>query len=120
MKLIETTINFFSFLGTFRLRPHRSPRMVVPFVGAQRQRTERRDGDPCDTRQRRWGWWWWVGKIAKRDLFRCRVRQSVLMIHVGGTRCVTSRTGNIVNIHARITWTVEVIRTCIFLFFFDV
>jgi len=115
MKLIETTINFFlSFLGMFRLRPHRSPRMVVPFVGAQRQRTERRDGDPCGTRQR----WWWggVGKIAKRDLFRCRVRQSVLMIHLGGARCVTSRTDNIVNIQARITLTVEFIPACIVIF----
>ena len=116
MHLFETTINFFSFLGMFRLRPHHSPRMVVPFVGAQRQRTERCDGDPCDTRQRRWWGWWWVGKIAKRDLFRCWVRQSVLMIHVGGTRCVTSRTGNIVNIQARITLTVECIRACIVIF----
>jgi hypothetical protein len=40
----------------------------------------------------------------------------VFMIHVGGTRGVPSRTGNIMNIHARITLTVEFIRTCIFLF----
>ena len=42
--------------------------------------------------------------------------KSVFIVHVGGTRCVTSCTGNIVNIHARITLTVEVIRTCIFTF----
>ena len=43
-----------------------------------------------------------------------RVRECI--IHVGGTRCVTSSTGNIMNIHARIMLTVEVIRTCFFLF----
>jgi hypothetical protein len=42
------------------------------------------------------------------------------MIHVGGTRCVTSSTDKIMNIHARITLTVEFIRGYIFLFFFDV
>ena len=40
-------------------------------------------------------------------------------IHVGGSRCVTSSTGNNMKIHARITLTVEFIRTgiCIFLFY---
>ena len=37
------------------------------------------------------------------------------LVHVGGTRCVTSSTGNIMKIRARITLTVEFIRTCIFL-----
>ena len=46
--------------------------------------------------------------------------KSVFIIHVGGTRCVTSRTDNIMKIRARITLTVEVIRTCIFLCLFDV
>jgi hypothetical protein len=40
----------------------------------------------------------------------------VFIIHVGGTRCVTSSTDNIMNIHARITLNVEFIRTCIFIF----
>ena len=44
----------------------------------------------------------------------------VFVIHVGGTRCVTSSTDNIMKIHARITLTVECIRTCIFLFLFYV
>jgi hypothetical protein len=39
---------------------------------------------------------------------------------VGGTRCVTSSTDNIMKIRARITLTVEFIRTCIFLCLFDV
>ena len=43
-----------------------------------------------------------------------------LVVHVGGTRCVTSNTDNIMKIHARITLTVEFIRTCIFLFLFYV
>ena len=36
--------------------------------------------------------------------------REVFMIHVGGTRCVTSSTGNIRTIHARITLTVACIR----------
>ena len=46
--------------------------------------------------------------------------REVFIIHVGGTRCVTSSTDNIMKIRARITLTVEVIRTCIFLFLFYV
>ena len=45
--------------------------------------------------------------------------KSVFIVHVGGTRCVTSSTANNMKIHARITLTVEFIRTCIFLFLFD-
>ena len=41
--------------------------------------------------------------------------REVFLIHVGGTRCVTSSTDHIMNRQARITWTVECIRTCIFL-----
>jgi len=37
------------------------------------------------------------------------------IVHVGGTRCVTSSTDNNLKILARITLTVEFIRTCIFL-----
>jgi hypothetical protein len=48
------------------------------------------------------------------------VVRGIYMIHVGGTRCVTSSTDNIMKRHARITLTVEVIRTCIFIFLFDV
>jgi hypothetical protein len=40
----------------------------------------------------------------------------VFIIHVGCTRCVTSSTDQIVKILARITLSVEFIRTCIFIF----
>ena len=46
--------------------------------------------------------------------------KSVFIVHVGGTRCVPSSTDNILKIRARITLTVEFIRTCIFLFLFYV
>ena len=49
-----------------------------------------------------------------------RVVREVLMIHVGGTRCVPSSTDNIMKIQAGITLTVEFIRGCIFLFLFYV
>ena len=42
--------------------------------------------------------------------------REVFIVHVGGTRCVTSRTDNIMKIRARITLTVECIRGCIFIF----
>jgi hypothetical protein len=45
-----------------------------------------------------------------------RYVKSVFVIHVGGTRCVTSSTNNIMKIHACITLNVEFIRTCIFIF----
>ena len=53
---------------------------------------------------------------------QCTVEQvkSVFIVHVGGTRCVSSSTGNIMKIHFRITLTVEFIRGYIFLFLFDV
>ena len=44
----------------------------------------------------------------------------VFMIHVGGTRCVTSSTDNIMKIHFRITLNVEFIRGYIFKFLFYV
>ena len=44
----------------------------------------------------------------------------VFIIHVGGTRCVTSSTDNIMKIHARITLNVEFIRGYIFIFLFYV
>ena len=44
-----------------------------------------------------------------------QVRECI--IHVGGTRCVPSSTGNIMNIQARIMLTVECIRTCFFFYF---
>ena len=46
---------------------------------------------------------------------RCEVRE-VFIVHVGGARCVTSSTANNMKIQARITWTVECIRTCLVLF----
>ena len=44
----------------------------------------------------------------------------VFMVHVGGTRCVTSSTDNTMTRQACITWGVECIRACIFIFLFDV
>ena len=46
--------------------------------------------------------------------------REVFVVHVGGTRCVTFSTANNMKIRARITLTVEFIRTRIFLFLFDV
>ena len=46
--------------------------------------------------------------------------KSVFIVHVGGTRDVTSRTNNIMKIQARITLKVEVIRTCILNLYFDI
>ena len=46
--------------------------------------------------------------------------KSVFIVHVGGTRGVPSSTDHSMKIHVRITWTVEVIRTCICLFLFYV
>ena len=40
--------------------------------------------------------------------------REIFMIHVGGTRCVTSSTDNIMKIHARRTLKVEFIRGYIF------
>ena len=44
-----------------------------------------------------------------------RYVKSVFIIHVGGTRCVTASTGNILKIRARITLTVEFIQGYIFI-----
>ena len=49
-----------------------------------------------------------------------KVREICIIVHVGGTRCVTSSTDHYMKIHARITLFVEFIRTCIFLFLFYV
>ena len=46
--------------------------------------------------------------------------REIFIIHVGGTRCATSSTDNTMNIQARITLNVECIRSCIFIFSFDV
>ena len=42
--------------------------------------------------------------------------REIFVVHVGGTRCVTSSTDHIMKIHARITLTVEFIRGYILLF----
>ena len=46
-----------------------------------------------------------------------RYVKSVFLVHVGGTRCVTSSTDHIIKVQARITLSVEFIRTCIFYIF---
>ena len=43
--------------------------------------------------------------------------KSVFIVHVGGTRCVTRSIDHIIQIHARITWGVVVIRAIFFIFF---
>ena len=61
------------------------------------------------------------GKAAV--MVQCAARvyvKLVFIIHVGGTRCVTSSTDNIMKIRARITLTVEFIRGYIFIFLFYV
>ena len=42
--------------------------------------------------------------------------REVFIVHVGGTRCVTSNTDNTMKIHVRITLNDEFIRTCILIF----
>ena len=51
--------------------------------------------------------------LQRQVLHRLPVRET-WMIHVGGTRCVTSSTDNIMKIHFRITLNVEFIRGYIF------
>ena len=48
------------------------------------------------------------------------VKSLLYVIHVGGTRDVPSSTDHIMNIQARITLTVEFIRTCLCVLLFDV
>ena len=55
------------------------------------------------------------GEVAKTKTTIMKYVKS-FVVHVGGTRCVTSSTANIMKIRARITWTVECIRTCVCLF----
>ena len=47
---------------------------------------------------------------------KSRYVKSVFIIHVGGTRCVTSSTDNIMKIHVRITLTVECIRVFVYVY----
>jgi hypothetical protein len=50
------------------------------------------------------------------DQLWARYVKSVFIVHVGGTRCVTSSTANNMKIQARITLNVEFIQTCILIF----
>jgi len=52
---------------------------------------------------------------AMRAAWTILVRE-VFVVHVGGTRCVTSSTDNTMKRQARITLTVDCIRGCIFIF----
>jgi hypothetical protein len=56
-----------------------------------------------------------LGPEKKLRPFASQVRE-VFVIHVGGTRCITSSTDHMMKILARITLTVEVIRCCLFIF----
>ena len=57
--------------------------------------------------------WEAAHRVAVRFM---RYVKLVFVVHVGGTRYVTSSTDNIMKRLARITLTVEFIRTCIFIF----
>ena len=61
-----------------------------------------------------------AGRVPRNDDRPHGKVREVFVIHVGGTRCVTSSTDHIMKIRARRTLIVEFIRTCIFLFLFDV
>jgi len=60
-------------------------------------------------------------ELVPGQKFRVRSRsvREVFIVHVGGTRCVTSSIENILKIRARITLTVEFIRgyICLCLFY---
>ena len=66
-----------------------------------------------------------VGLTAREDRRQWRHQHrrpspqyvKVLIVHVGGTRCVPSNTDHILNRQARVTWTVACIRTCSFYVF---
>ena len=73
--------------------------------------------------------WQWIMGPCKRTLFPTTNMngnglkpheqvKSVFIVHVGGTRCVTSSTDHYMKIHVRIPLTVECIRPCIFFFYF--
>jgi hypothetical protein len=69
--------------------------------------------------------WLFFGCLGGADEWQDRALclgyvKSVFMIHVGGTRCVTSSTDNIMKIHFCITLNVEFIRGYIFKFLFYV
>ena len=71
-------------------------------------------------------WWTLPNNVynrvsSRRDVWRnMPYVKSVFIIHVGGTRYVTSSTDNIMKIHFRITLNVEFIRGYIFIFLFYV
>ena len=52
--------------------------------------------------------------------FTSAVREICIIVHVGGTRCVTWSIDRIVQRHACITWGVELILAIFFIFFFYV
>ena len=47
----------------------------------------------------------------------CHAYETVSLVHVGGTRGVTWSIDRIIQIHARITWGVELILAILFIFF---
>ena len=58
-------------------------------------------------------------RLARRHM-RTLVREICIIVHVGGTRCVTWSIDRIIQIHACITWGVELILAIFFIFFFYV
>ena len=61
----------------------------------------------------------WQCGVAFFAIFRpsAQVREICIIVHVGGTRCVTWSIDRIIQIHACITWGVEFIRAIFFIFF---
>ena len=62
---------------------------------------------------------WWNCENRNRTC-TTPVREICIIVHVGGTRCVTWSIDRIIQIHACITWGVEFIRAIFFIFFFYV
>ena len=97
------------FQGAFGPQPRQGPAVPAEhYPGRCRARSESRSGG---------GGGGGAGLVhdGRRETGQSCVRE-VVMIHVGGTRCVTSSTGNNMKRPARITLTVEFIRTCLFVF----
>jgi predicted nucleic acid-binding Zn ribbon protein len=64
-----------------------------------------------------------LSTLSQCEAFSAQLKaqiEAVRVILVGGTRCVTSSTGNIMNRQARITLNVEFIRGYVFICLFDV
>ena len=91
--------------------PHHLGMMVLPdYIGAWLETTNQYS--PMETQPS-------VGIYDLGHNLADWVRE-VFIVHVGGTRCVISSTDHTMKMHACLTLNVECIRTCLFIFLFDV